>query len=95
MTFMPPDEPVDGTVAHLHLLLACFRASPPPTQLPLEGMGESLLVNVRRGRRRFVMPRRGGPGGPAFGLLAPKPPHSVLESKSGSRFLLAALFHGL
>jgi hypothetical protein len=37
MTFMPPGEHVDGTVAecaHLHLLLACFRASPPPMRLP-------------------------------------------------------------
>ena len=31
MTFMPPGEHLDGTAAecaHLHLLLACFRASP-------------------------------------------------------------------
>jgi hypothetical protein len=37
MTFMPPGEHVDGTVAecaHLHLLLSCFRASPPPMRLP-------------------------------------------------------------
>jgi hypothetical protein len=37
MTFMPPGERIDGTVAecaHLHLLLACFRASPPPMRLP-------------------------------------------------------------
>ena len=36
MTFMPPGERIDGTVAecaHLHLLLACFRASPPPMRL--------------------------------------------------------------
>jgi hypothetical protein len=37
MTFMPPGEHLDGTTAecaHLHLLLACFRASPPPMRLP-------------------------------------------------------------
>ena len=37
MTFMPPGEHLDGTAAecaHLHLLLACFRASPPPMRLP-------------------------------------------------------------
>ena len=37
MTFMPSGEHVDGTTAecaHLHLLLACFRASPPPMRLP-------------------------------------------------------------
>lgn len=37
MNFMPPGEHVDGTVAecaHLHLLLSCFRASPPPMRLP-------------------------------------------------------------
>jgi hypothetical protein len=37
MTFMPPGERIDGTTAecaHLHLLLACFRASPPPMRLP-------------------------------------------------------------
>jgi hypothetical protein len=37
MTFLPPGERVDGTTAecaHLHLLLACFRASPPPMRLP-------------------------------------------------------------
>jgi hypothetical protein len=37
MTFMPPGERIDGTVAvcaRLHLLLACFRASPPPMRLP-------------------------------------------------------------
>jgi hypothetical protein len=37
MTFMPPGERLDGTIAecaHLHLLLACFRASPPPMRLP-------------------------------------------------------------
>ena len=37
MTFMPPGEQLDGTTAecaHLHLLLACFRASPPPMRLP-------------------------------------------------------------
>jgi len=34
---MPPGEHLDGTTAecaHLHLLLACFRASPPPMRLP-------------------------------------------------------------
>ena len=34
---MPPSECLDGTTAecaHLHLLLACFRASPPPMRLP-------------------------------------------------------------
>jgi hypothetical protein len=34
---MPPGEHLDGTsaeCAHLHLLLACFRASPPPMRLP-------------------------------------------------------------
>ena len=37
MTFQPPGERIDGTTAecaHLHLLLACFRASPPPMRLP-------------------------------------------------------------
>ena len=37
MTFMAPGEHLDGTAAeraHLHLLLACFRASPPPMRLP-------------------------------------------------------------
>jgi hypothetical protein len=37
MTFLPPGERIDGTTAecaHLHLLLACFRASPPPMRLP-------------------------------------------------------------
>ncbi len=37
MTLMPPGEHLDGTAAeraHLHLLLACFRASPPPMRLP-------------------------------------------------------------
>jgi hypothetical protein len=37
VTFMPPGEHLDGTTAeraHLHLLLACFRASPPPMRLP-------------------------------------------------------------
>lgn len=37
MTFMPPGEHLDGTIAecaHLHLLLACFRTSPPPMRLP-------------------------------------------------------------
>jgi hypothetical protein len=37
MAFMPPGEHLDGTTAecvHLHLLLACFRASPPPMRLP-------------------------------------------------------------
>ena len=37
MTFLPPSERIDGTTAecsHLHLLLACFRASPPPMRLP-------------------------------------------------------------
>ena len=37
MTFMPPGEHLDGTTAeraHLNLLLACFRASPPPMRLP-------------------------------------------------------------
>ena len=37
MVFLPPGERIDGTVAecaHLHLLLACFRASPPPMRLP-------------------------------------------------------------
>jgi hypothetical protein len=36
MTLMPPGEHLDGTTAecaHLHLLLACFRASPPPMRL--------------------------------------------------------------
>ena len=36
MTLMPPGECLDGTAAecaHLHLLLACFRASPPPMRL--------------------------------------------------------------
>jgi hypothetical protein len=34
---MPAGEHLDGTTAecaHLHLLLACFRASPPPMRLP-------------------------------------------------------------
>jgi superfamily II DNA or RNA helicase len=34
---MPPGEHLDGTTAecaHLHLLLACFRASPPPMRMP-------------------------------------------------------------
>jgi hypothetical protein len=37
VTFMPPSEHLDGTTAeraHLNLLLACFRASPPPMRLP-------------------------------------------------------------
>lgn len=37
MTFLPPSERIDGTTAecvHLHLLLACFRTSPPPMRLP-------------------------------------------------------------
>jgi hypothetical protein len=37
MTFLPPGEHIDGTIAecaHLNLLLACFRASPPPMRLP-------------------------------------------------------------
>ena len=37
MTFMPPGEHLDGATterAHLQLLLACFRASPPPMRLP-------------------------------------------------------------
>jgi hypothetical protein len=37
MTFLPPGERIDGTTAecaHLHLLLACFRASPPPMRMP-------------------------------------------------------------
>jgi hypothetical protein len=37
MTFLSPGERIDGTTAecaHLHLLLACFRASPPPMRLP-------------------------------------------------------------
>lgn len=37
MTFMPPGEHLDGTTAeraHLNLLLASFRASPPPMRLP-------------------------------------------------------------
>jgi hypothetical protein len=37
MTFLPPGERIDGTpaeCAHLHLLLACFRVSPPPMRLP-------------------------------------------------------------
>jgi hypothetical protein len=37
VTLMPPGEHLDGTTAecaHLHLLLACFRASPPPMRLP-------------------------------------------------------------
>ncbi len=37
MTLMPRGEHLDGTTAecaHLHLLLACFRASPPPMRLP-------------------------------------------------------------
>ena len=37
MTLIPPGEHLDGTTAecaHLHLLLACFRASPPPMRLP-------------------------------------------------------------
>jgi hypothetical protein len=37
MTLVPPGEHLDGTTAecaHLHLLLACFRASPPPMRLP-------------------------------------------------------------
>jgi hypothetical protein len=37
MTFLLPGERVDGTAAecaHLRLLLACFRASPPPMRLP-------------------------------------------------------------
>jgi hypothetical protein len=37
VTLMPPGECLDGTTAecaHLHLLLACFRASPPPMRLP-------------------------------------------------------------
>src|SRR5271170_7084513 len=37
MTFLLPGERIDGTAAecaHLRLLLACFRASPPPMRLP-------------------------------------------------------------
>ena len=37
MTFLLPGERLDGTAAecaHLHLLLACFRAGPPPMRLP-------------------------------------------------------------
>jgi hypothetical protein len=37
VTLMPPGEHLDGTTAecaHLHLLLACFRASPPPMRMP-------------------------------------------------------------
>lgn len=37
VAFLPPGERLDGTAAecaHLHLLLACFRASPPPMRLP-------------------------------------------------------------
>jgi hypothetical protein len=37
VTLMPSGEHLDGTAAecaHLHLLLACFRASPPPMRLP-------------------------------------------------------------
>jgi hypothetical protein len=37
MIFLPPGERIDGTAAeraHLHLLLACFRTSPPPMRLP-------------------------------------------------------------
>jgi hypothetical protein len=37
VTPMPPGEHLDGTTAecaHLHLLLACFRACPPPMRLP-------------------------------------------------------------
>jgi len=37
VTFIPPGEHLDGTTAecaHLHLLLACFRASPPPMRMP-------------------------------------------------------------
>jgi hypothetical protein len=37
MTCLPPGEHIEGTTterAHLHLLLTCFRASPPPTRLP-------------------------------------------------------------
>jgi hypothetical protein len=37
VTFMPPGEHLDGTTAecaHLYLLLACFRAGPPPMRLP-------------------------------------------------------------
>lgn len=37
MTFLLPGECVDGTAAecaHLRLLLACFRVSPPPMRLP-------------------------------------------------------------
>lgn len=44
MFFLPPGERIDGTTAecaHLHLLLACFRASPPPMRLP-EVTGRSL-----------------------------------------------------
>ena len=40
MTFLPPGERIDGSTAecaHLHLLLACFRASPPPMRLPEVG----------------------------------------------------------
>jgi hypothetical protein len=45
MTFLPPGERIDGTTAecaHLHLLLACFRASPPPMRLP-EVTGRPLM----------------------------------------------------
>ena len=45
MILMPPGEHLDGTTAecaHLHLLLACFRASPPPMRLP-EVTGRPLL----------------------------------------------------
>jgi hypothetical protein len=57
MTFMPPGECIDGTVAecaHLHLLLACFRASPPPMRLP-EVSGRPLpgLAGFRPARVRF------------------------------------------
>ena len=37
MTFLLPGERIDGTIAecdHLRLLLACFRAVPPPMRLP-------------------------------------------------------------
>ena len=66
---MPPGEHLDGTTAecaHLHLLLACVRASPPPMRLPEvtgqplpEVLGTGIIDPPRRDRLRSSLPTPG------------------------------------
>ena len=64
MTFLLPGERIDGTAAecaHLRLLLACFRASPPPMRLPevsgrpLPAVLESGVIDRDQGYRHIQM----------------------------------------